>query len=105
MTLFPEKIQFSRRKFLTTFFIKCRIRPFLHQKNHYFGKEFLDSTISFTLFVFSRSSDNTTSLNNGRDRCMGRPPPHGPSPSPPRSPPLLSFYSRRDLSRVKYIDV
>jgi len=60
-------------------------------ENHYFRKEFLDNTIFFTLFVLSRASDNTTSLNIGR-------PMHGPSPhlkfwgdrppQPPRSPPL-----------------
>src|SRR6218665_1532371 len=42
-------------------------------ENHYFRKEFLDNTIFFTLFVLSRASDNTTSLNIGR-------PMHGPSP-------------------------
>src|SRR6218665_3898948 len=29
----------------------------------------------FTLFILSRASDNTTSLNIGADQCMGRPPP------------------------------
>src|SRR6218665_2199049 len=115
MTLFPEKISiltpkisddlfFSHRPgfsdFTFLYSIKCRIRPFLHQKNHYFGKEFLDRTIFFTLFVLSRASDNTTSLNIGGSM-------HGPSPhlkfwgavhpSPPRSPPLQDpkfFFSR-----------
>src|SRR6218665_37667 len=27
--------------------IKCRIRPFLHKKSHYFRKEFLDNTYFF----------------------------------------------------------
>ena len=53
--------------------IKCCIRPFLHKKNHYFKNEFLDKTIFITLYVLSRASDNTTSLNIGRDQCMGRP--------------------------------
>src|SRR6218665_1623131 len=47
----------------------------------------------FTLFILSRTSDNTASQNIGGDQCMGRPPTSnffgGPSPqSPPRSPPL-----------------
>src|SRR6218665_482244 len=40
----------------------------------------------FTLFILSRTSDNTASQNIGGDQCMGRPPPQifgGPSPSPP----------------------
>src|SRR6218665_1167463 len=47
----------------------------------------------FTLFILSRTADNTTPQNIGGDQCMGRPP-HlkfwgGPSPPvPPRSPPL-----------------
>ena len=32
------------------------------QENHYFRKEFLDNTLSFTLFVLSRASDNTSLL-------------------------------------------
>src|SRR6218665_2552181 len=48
----------------------------------------------FTLFIPSRTSDNTTSQNIGGDQCMGRPPPQifgcTVPPSPPRSPPLTS---------------
>src|SRR6218665_1168938 len=91
---------FSGKKFLMTFFshrpgfsdftfldcIKCRIQPFLHQKNNYFIKEFLDKTIFFTLFVLSRASDNTTSLNIGGTNAwavpyltfLGRPSPQSP---------------------------
>src|SRR6218665_137553 len=86
-----QKIPFSRRKFLMAFFsffshrprfsdftflyrIKCRLRPFLHQKTPYFRKEFLDKTNFFTLFVLSRASDYTNSLNIGG-------PMHVPSPS------------------------
>src|SRR6218665_2010557 len=81
MTFFPEKISISRPKisddliffshrpgfsdFTFLYPTKCRIRPFLHKKNHYFRKEFLDKTNFFTLFVLSRASDNTTSLNIG----------------------------------------
>src|SRR6218665_2612515 len=46
----------------------------------------------FTLFMLSRTSDNTTSQNIWGDHCMGRPPPQiflgDRPPSPPRSPPL-----------------
>ena len=38
--------------------------PFFAKK-HYFWNEFLDKTIFFTLFVLSRASDNTISLNIG----------------------------------------
>ena len=85
-TFFPEKFPFSRRKFLTTFpflshrpgfsdltflyCIKCRIRPFLHQKNHYFKKEFLDI---FPLCTFARIRQHYFSKYWG-DQCMGRPP-------------------------------
>src|SRR6218665_3259029 len=44
-----------------------------------------------TLFVLSRASDNTTSLNIWGDQCMGRPPSNfggDRPPVPPRSPPL-----------------
>src|SRR6218665_1984152 len=89
MTLFPEKISIFTPKIFDDLFlvidqvfsdftflysIKFRIRPFLHQKNHYFRKEFLDNNIFFTLFVLSHASDNRTSLN------IGRGPMHGPSP-------------------------
>src|SRR6218665_438340 len=42
--------------------IKCSI-VVSSPENHYFRKEFLDNTIFFTVFVLSRASDNTTSLN------------------------------------------
>src|SRR6218665_1662779 len=54
----------------------------------------------FTLFMLSRTSDNTTSQNIGGDQCMGGPP-HlkfwgdRPPQSPPRSSPLedtMSLY-------------
>src|SRR6218665_1271135 len=107
MTLFPGKILiftpkisddlfFSHRlgfsDFTFLYSIKCPIRPFLHQKNYYFGKEFLDSTIFFTLFVLSRASENTTSLNIGRTNAWSVPLLKvlwGPFPSVGyRSPPL-----------------
>src|SRR6218665_2652182 len=47
----------------------------------------------FTLFMLSRTSDNTTPQNIGGDQCMGGPPTSNfggdrPPQSPPRSPPL-----------------
>src|SRR6218665_3553018 len=73
MSIFTAKISdnpfFSHRPgFLDFAFFtvsKCHIRPFLHKKNHYFSKEFLDKDHFLTLFVLSRASDNTTSLNIG----------------------------------------
>src|SRR6218665_156274 len=115
MKFFREKFPFSWPKFLMTFFIflvtlarlfgfslflsqifsifyyvQCRIGPFPHKNNHYFRKEFPYDTF-FTLFVLSRTSDNTTSLNIGETDAWVVP--HlkylgGPSPSPPRPPPL-----------------
>src|SRR6218665_2966743 len=53
---------------------------------------FCPRTPFFTLFILSRTSDNTTSQNIGGDQCMGRPPTSNclgnRPPSPPRSPPL-----------------
>src|SRR6218665_1549794 len=58
---FPEKISIFTPKISYDFFLvidqvfqilrfftvlKCHIRPFLHKKNHYLRKEFLDKTIS-----------------------------------------------------------
>src|SRR6218665_709899 len=48
--------------------------PFFTRKKHYFTKECLDDTF-FTLFVFLRASDNTTSQNIGGGGRM-----HGPFP-------------------------
>src|SRR6218665_375029 len=104
MTFFTEKISIFTPKISDDFFLvidlvfqilrfftvlKCRIRPFLHKKNHYFRKEFLYKT-TFSSF-HSRASDNTTSLNIGGDQCMGRPPTSnfgGTVPHTPMSPPL-----------------
>ena len=62
----------------------------------------------FTLFILSRASDNTASQNIGRDGCVGRPPTSnfgGPSPSPPRSPPLATtIVSRVSLGCVGRVD-
>src|SRR6218665_2642442 len=65
--------------------VKCRIYDhFLTRKTQF-----------FTLFMLSRTSDNTTPQNIGGDQCMGGPP-HlkfwgdRPPQSPPRSPPLAA---------------
>src|SRR6218665_2444405 len=67
--------------------------PFLTRKNT------ISENNSF--MTLSRASDNTTSQNIVGDGCMGRP--HlnfwgGPSPSPPRSPPLKKtmIYFRKE---------
>src|SRR6218665_3598970 len=101
MTFFPEKFPFSRRKFLMTFFVIDQVFKILHfftvlqmsdttlssqEKPLYFRKQFLDNTMFFTLFILSRASDNTISLNIRGDQSMGRPPPQifgGPSPQFP----------------------
>src|SRR6218665_268892 len=93
MTPFPEKIPIFTPKisddlffshppgfydFTFLYSIKCRIRPFLHQKNHYFGKEFLDSTI-FLLCSYWRPMHGPSP-----PQILGEPSP----PSSPRSPHL-----------------
>src|SRR6218665_2922914 len=50
------------------------------QQNHLF----------FTLFILSRTSDNTTSQNIGGDGCMGRPPTSNFGGDRPPSPPQVS---------------
>src|SRR6218665_2881766 len=89
MTIFDQVFQILR--FFTLLNV-VYIRPFLHQKTTISKKNSLIAPF-FTLFVLSRTSDNTTSLNIGG-------PMHGPSPpqifggrtpSPPRSPPLASL--------------
>src|SRR6218665_280608 len=62
-------------------------------------------TTFFTLFILSRTSDNTASQNIGGDQCMNRPPPPqilgGPSsPVPPRSQPLHSYESSESFRVV-----
>src|SRR6218665_402364 len=61
----------------------------------------------FTLFILSRTSDNTTSQNIAwGDECMGRPPTSnfgGPSPQSPRFPPLrgrLTHTQNKDKDRT-----
>src|SRR6218665_2009625 len=66
------------------------MQPFLHKKNHYFSKEFLDKIIVFTLFVLSRALNKTTSLNIGGTNAWAVPPPQILAGTvPPRSPPLV----------------
>src|SRR6218665_3698837 len=56
----------------------------------------------FTLFMLSRTSDNTTSQNIGGTNAWAVPPPQileGPSPPvPPRSPPLQICTDKHNIS-------
>src|SRR6218665_2041130 len=92
MTFFSHRPGFSDFTFL--YCIKCRIRPFLHQKTHYFRKEFLHKTICYSVRTFAHIQQHYFSKYWG-DQCMGRPPTSnfgGPSPPvPPRSPTLLNI--------------
>ena len=110
MTFFGKNVHFHAKNFWWPFFshrpdfsdfpylycIEC-MWPFLHKKNHYSRKEFLDNTF-FTLFVLSRASDNTILLKILRDGCMGRSPNlkflGGPFPQSPLGlrPCLLHLY-------------
>src|SRR6218665_2961690 len=54
--------------------VKCRIRSFLHKKNHYFRKKSL-TTPSFLLCSYFRAHPTTLLLKILGDGCMGRPPP------------------------------
>src|SRR6218665_144387 len=98
MTSFGEKFPFSRQKISDPLFLVIdqifQIFPFVSQifpisamlnviLDHFLTRK----TPFFTLFILSRASHNTTSLNVGG-------PMHGPSPHlkfwgdrPPRSPP------------------
>src|SRR6218665_1296045 len=62
-------------------FVKCRTGPFPHKKNTFF----------YSFHTFAHIRQHYFSKYWG-DECMGRPPPQtlgGPSPSPPRFPPLV----------------
>src|SRR6218665_2586788 len=104
MTFFPEKIQIFTPKISDDLFshrlgfsdctslycrglLECHIRPFLHKKNHYFRKAFLDKT-NFLLCSYFRAHPTTctTSLNIGRDQCMDRPPTSNCGGTVPPSP-------------------
>src|SRR6218665_4005978 len=109
MTLFPEKIPIFEPKISDDLFLVIdqvfQILRFFTVLNVVYDPFFTrETTISeknslirpvFTLFVLSRASDNTTSLNIGGTNAWAVPPPQilgGPSPSPPRSPPLGDAY-------------
>src|SRR6218665_1226443 len=89
MTFFSHLPDFSDFPFLFPHFpylcyVKCHIRPFPHKEN----------TFLKTLFILSRASDNTTSINiGGAMQGPSGPVPHlkfwgDRPPSPPRSPPM-----------------
>src|SRR6218665_2280773 len=96
---FQEKCPFSGYKFLMTFFLVIdlvlRIFPFFSHifrmftmLNVVYDHFLIRKTQFFTLFMLSRTSDNTTSKNIGG--ANGPPPKIGGDrpPVPPRSPPL-----------------
>src|SRR6218665_2356766 len=85
MTFFWEKFPFWGQKFLMNFFLVInqifQIFPFFSQilpifaiLNVIFHHFLTRKTPLFALFILSRESDNTTSLNIRGDQCMGRPP-------------------------------
>jgi len=74
-------------------YVQCRIRPFPH-KNHYFRKEFLYDTFFYSVRIFARIRQHYFSKHWGKD-AWAVPLPQilgGPSPQPPRSPPLGCVY-------------
>src|SRR6218665_1722523 len=79
MSIFTPKISddhfFSHRPGFSDLFtvIKCPIRHFLHRKNHYFRKEFLNKTIFYSVHPFAHIRQHYFSKYWGR-------PMHGPSP-------------------------
>jgi len=124
MTFFQKNFHFHTQKFLWPFFscrpgfyyftflfpdspylycVKCHIWPFLHKKNHYFRKEFLDDPF-FSLFILLRASNNTTYQNIGGMDAWAVPPPQiflgDRPPSPPRSPPLMPSPSKNHWTRT-----
>src|SRR6218665_3545025 len=97
-----DDFPFSPPKFLITFFshrpgfsdfplftvIKCPIRPFLGNKNHYFRKEFLNKTIFYSVHPFAHIRQRYFSKYWGTNAWAVLPPQILGGPSPPRSPPL-----------------
>src|SRR6218665_44334 len=97
MTFFWEKFPFWGQKFLMNFFLVInqifQIFPFFSQilpifaiLNVIFHHFLTRKTPLFALFILSRESDNTTSLNIRGTNAWAVPPPHilgGPSPQPP----------------------
>jgi len=77
--LFPEDFPYL-------YYVKCRIWPFPHKKNHYFRKEFLYDAFFHSVRTFARIPQHYFSKYWG-DGCMGRPPTSnvlgGPSPHSP----------------------
>src|SRR6218665_1006023 len=53
--------------------LTCHMQPFLHKKNHYFSKEFLDKIIFYSVRTFARIKQHYFSKYWG-NQCMGRPP-------------------------------
>src|SRR6218665_3618493 len=86
MTFF---LSFQSSTRFSEFSLIFRIFTLLNVVHHPFLKR---KTPFFTLFIFSRTSDNTTSQNIGGTNAWAVPPPQtlgGPSPSPLKFPPLF----------------
>ena len=114
MTFFRKKIPFSRPEFLTTSFLVIdhvfqififRIftvwnvicNPFFTRKTPISENNSLMTP--FLLYSYFRAHPTTLLLKILGDGCIGRPPPQtlgGPSPNPPRYPPM------RLLRKVAY---
>ena len=81
------------------YYVKCRIWPFHHKKNHYFRKEFLHKTNFYSVHPFARIRQHYFSKYWGTI-AWAVPPPKifggtvPPSP-PPRSPPLNRSWLER----------
>src|SRR6218665_934027 len=86
---FSHRPGFSDLTFL--YCIKCHIGRFLHKKNHYFRKEFLDKTIFYSVRTFARIRQHYVYFSKywGTNAWAVPPPQILGGPSPPRSPPLL----------------
>src|SRR6218665_1119782 len=75
--IFDDLFSFFRHRpgfpdFTFLYCIKCRMRPFLHKKNHYFTKEFLDKSVFYSVRTFAHILQHYFSKYWG-DQCMGRP--------------------------------
>src|SRR6218665_1144059 len=103
---FSHRPGFSDFTFLyVSLLYRIRIRPFLHQKNHYFGQEFLDITIFYSVRTFARIRQHYFSKYWG-NRCMDRSPTSNfggdRPPVPPRSSPLLPLVILSSWKRLLF---
>src|SRR6218665_686271 len=117
MIFWGEKFPFSRQKCLMTFCFLVidqifQIFPFLSQifpifamLNGIFDPFLTRKTTFFTLFILSRASDNTISLNIGGTNVWAFPTSNFGGtvpPVPPRSPPLFTGHVGPSLVRMQW---